>query len=114
MAIKSRDIYDGRKKRGFRFGVAAFIILAVLIAAILVFYWLRSCCVYDEDGNATLILPFSQKTEQESPTESPTESPAESPTASPTESPTESPMTSPAASPADSPAASGDGSNANG
>ena len=34
--------------------------LAVLAVLIGVFYALRACCVYDADGNATIVLPFSE------------------------------------------------------
>ncbi len=62
-AIRARDIYQGRKKTRFRGGIAAAIILGILLLAILVFYGLRSYAVYDEAGNARIVLPFSQKTE---------------------------------------------------
>lgn len=61
--IRARDIYQGRKKARFRGGVAALIVLGVLLLAILLFYGLRSYAVYDEAGNAKIVLPFSQKAE---------------------------------------------------
>ncbi|NLH01338.1 MAG: hypothetical protein GX488_05480 [Clostridiales bacterium] len=81
MAIKARDIYDGRKKSRFRLGIVILVIFALLVAAILVFYWLRSYAVYDENGNATLILPFSEKEEktEASPSAVPSESPSGNP-----------------------------------
>ena len=98
MAIRAKDIYQGRKKSRFRFGIVIAVVLCVLVAAILIFYGLRSYCVYDENGNATLILPFSQKAangnEQESQAPSPSASPEVSPSESPTESPVESPVES--------------------
>ncbi|MDR1131936.1 MAG: hypothetical protein LBL15_05915 [Oscillospiraceae bacterium] len=63
MTIRPRDIYQGRKKSRSRAGTVILAVLAVLIAAILLFYWLRQYAVYDENGNATLILPFSQNRE---------------------------------------------------
>lgn len=64
-AIRARDIYQGRKKARFRGGIAASIILGILLLAILLFYGLRSYAVYDEAGNAKIVLPFSQKAETE-------------------------------------------------
>ncbi|MGI5977887.1 MAG: hypothetical protein ACOX66_00105 [Oscillospiraceae bacterium] len=60
MAIRAKDIYQGRKKRGSRAGKIVLVVLAVLAVLIGVFYALRACCVYDEDGNATIVLPFSE------------------------------------------------------
>ncbi|MFB0920183.1 MAG: hypothetical protein QMB62_04785 [Oscillospiraceae bacterium] len=94
MAIRAKDIYQGRKKSRSRAGVAIIIVLAVLTAAILIFYGLRHYAVYDENGNATIVLPFFHKAQ--------TESPAPSAEASPPESPTESASPSPSASPTDS------------
>ena len=90
MAIRARDIYEGRKKNRVHAGVIFTVVLALIIAAILIFYGLRKYAVYDENGNATIILPWSQKTE--------TDSPAASPADSVTPRPTESPMVSPAPS----------------
>jgi hypothetical protein len=61
MAIRPKDIYRGGKKSRARAGAVILVILAVLTAAVLLFYWLRQYAVYDENGNATLIPPFSQK-----------------------------------------------------
>lgn len=105
MAIKAKDIYDGRKKSRFRGGAIITVILALIVAAILIFYGLRQYAVYDENGNATLILPFSQKETSEIPEESQTPNPSESPESSPSESPVESPAVSPSASPVASPPA---------
>ncbi len=98
MAIRAKDIYDGRKKSRFHTGVIITVILFLIVAAILIFYGLRSYCVYDENGNATIVLPWSQKAA----TESPAASPAVSPVASPSESPAESAAPSPSESPAES------------
>ncbi len=99
MAIRAKDIYQGRKKSRSRVGVIIAIVLVVLIAAILIFYGLRDYAVYDESGNATIVLPFFHKAETESPVpsadESPTASPSESPTGSATPSTSESPEVSP-------------------
>ena len=61
MAIRSRDIYEGRKKKRSRKGIIAAVALAVLVGAVLLFYGLRSLCVYDEAGNARIVWPFSQE-----------------------------------------------------
>ena len=95
MAIRAKDIYHGGKKSRSRAGVIIFIVLAVLIALILVFYGLRQFAVYDENGNATIILPFTHKAEA-SPqaSEAPSASPSASPGASQSTSPSASPETS--------------------
>ena len=102
MAIRAKDIYEGRKKSRGHDGVIITVILALVAAAILIFYGLREYAVYDENGNATIVLPWSQKAEAETPTESPAVSPSAAPTASPTESsvpsPSENPVGSPSAS----------------
>lgn len=61
MAIRSRDIYESRKKSRSHAGLVIGIVLALFIAAILLFYGLRERCIYDEDGNAHIIMPFSQE-----------------------------------------------------
>ena len=91
MAIRAKDIYDGRKKSRFHFGITITVILAVIVAAILIFYWLRGYAVYDENGNATIVMPWSQKAATESPAVSPAESPMASPPESTTDSSTENP-----------------------
>lgn len=64
MAIRSRDIYEGRKKRRSRKGIIVSVALALFIGAILLFYGLRSLCVYDEEGNARIVWPFSQEAKE--------------------------------------------------
>ena len=64
MAVKAKDIYRGRAK-SHKTAWAIGIIAAVLLAlAIGLFYGMRHFAVYDEEGNATVVLPLSQK-EQE-------------------------------------------------
>lgn len=101
MAIRAKDVYQGRKKSRFRFGVVIAIVLCVLVAIILAFYGLRSYCVYDENGNATLILPFSQKAQNGNMQESQAPSPSASPEVSPSINPSESPEPSPSDVPED-------------
>ena len=64
MAIRSRDIYEGRKKRRSRKGVIIAVVLAVFIGTISIFYGLRSLCVYDDEGNARIVWPFSQEAKE--------------------------------------------------
>lgn len=63
MAIKAKDVYRGREKRGGRVRRVILIVLVVLAILTGVFYALRACCVYDKDGNATIVLPFSDGAE---------------------------------------------------
>jgi len=96
MAIRAKDIYDGRKKSRFHVGVTITVILALIVVAILIFYGLRKCAVYDENGNATIVMPWSQKPVTATPAASPTASAEPNPTESPAEStqpdPTETPV----------------------
>ena len=95
MAIRAKDIYDGRKKSRGHVGLIIALILAVFVVAILIFYGLREYAVYDENGNATIVLPWSQKADAEVPTTSPNVDPTASPAASETPSPSENPTTNP-------------------
>ena len=100
MAIRPKDIYQGRKKSRSRGGVIIAIVLALIVGAILLFYGLRQYAVYDESGNATIVFPWSRNEEDdtaESPSASPTTSPSASPSGSPSPSPSESPQVSPSA-----------------
>lgn len=89
MAIRAKDIYDGRKKSRFHLGMTIIVVLAVVVAVVLIFYWLRGYAVYDENGNATIVMPWSQKAATESPAISPVESTTESQPESTTDSSTE-------------------------
>ena len=91
MAIRAKDIYQGRKKSRSRAGLVITVVLAVIAVVILIFYGLRHYAVYDENGNATIVLPFSHKEQKESPAPSAETSPSASPSASPTESVSPSP-----------------------
>lgn len=61
MAVRPKDIYEGRKKS--RTTAKMLICCALLLLALVVglFFGLRRYCVYDENGDATLVLPFSQE-----------------------------------------------------
>ena len=87
MAIRAKDIYEGRKKSRSHIGVIITVILALIVAALLIFYGLKKYAVYDENGNATIVMPWSQKADTASPTVSPIESPEVSPSSSPVTSP---------------------------
>jgi len=106
MAIRAKDIYEGRKKSRSHIGVIITVILAIIVVAVLIFYGLRNYCVYDENGNATLVLPFSKQAQNEEVTQSPEESPIQSPEDSAVQSPTDSTAESPMVSPLESPVAS--------
>lgn len=106
MAIRSKDIYDGRKKSRFHFGVTIIVILAVIVVAILIFYWLRGYAVYDENGNATIVMPWSQKAATESPVASPPQSTTDSSTELPPENTTDTATEIPTENNADSSAPS--------
>ncbi len=67
MAIRSKDIYQGNKKTH---KVAKTIVIAAVCLIVLVvgaFFWLRQYCVYDAEGNATLISPFSSSQKADNP-----------------------------------------------
>jgi len=83
MAFKAKDIYQGRKKAHSRAGVIISVVLALIVAAVLLFYGLRHYAVYDESGNATIVLPWSHKEQTDDVTESPTVSPEDSTEPSP-------------------------------
>lgn len=76
MAIRAKDIYEGRRKSRSHIGVIITVILALIVAAILIFYGLKKYAVYDENGNATIVLPWSQKADTASPSPSPVTSPS--------------------------------------
>ncbi len=61
MAIRSKDIYEGRKKSRSHVGLIIGIVLAVIVLLALLFYGLREYCVYDDAGNAHIVLPFTQE-----------------------------------------------------
>lgn len=67
MAIKPKDIYEGTKKTHRAAKIIAVSLTLLLILAVALFFWLRQFAVYDEEGNATLILPFSQKAQESLP-----------------------------------------------
>ena len=67
MAIKPKDIYHGRKKSRSPAGVVMIVFVLLLAVAVALFYGLRQLAVYDEDGNATIILPWDRGEAETSP-----------------------------------------------
>lgn len=64
MAIKPKDIYDGRKKKR-SWGTITAVSVIVLIALVIgLFYGLRARCIYDEDGNARIVFPFTAEAKE--------------------------------------------------
>lgn len=61
MAIKAKDIYKGSKKTHRAVKIITAVLVALAVGAVSLFFGLRHCCIYDEDGNATLILPTSRE-----------------------------------------------------
>lgn len=65
MAIRSKDIYKGKKKSRKVVRTIVIVALVLVVAAISLFFTLRQYAVYDENGNATIVLPFFQSSEAE-------------------------------------------------
>ena len=66
MAIRARDIYKGhQKKMRSPFRAVVIVLLILVILAVSLFYILLSFCVYDSEGNATIVFPFSQKAKED-------------------------------------------------
>ncbi|MEG1731102.1 MAG: hypothetical protein RR269_05610 [Oscillospiraceae bacterium] len=63
MAIRPKDVYKGRQKSKSFFSRVLIVILLALILAGGLFYGLRHIAVYDKDGNATIVFPFSRQAE---------------------------------------------------
>lgn len=61
MAIKPKDIYDGRKKKRSLGSIITISVIVLLALVIALFYGLRSRCIYDDEGNAQIIFPFTQE-----------------------------------------------------
>ncbi len=59
MAIRSKDIYQENKKTHKLAKVITAVLLVLVVLAVAAFFWLRQYCVYDDQGNARLILPWS-------------------------------------------------------
>lgn len=64
MAIKSKDIYKGQRKKHRAGKIIAWVCAILVILAFALFFILREFAVYDEYGNATIILPFSRSVEE--------------------------------------------------
>ena len=61
MAIKPKDIYDGRKKKRSPGAIITLVIILIIALVIGLFYWLQSLCVYDDEGNANIVFPFTKE-----------------------------------------------------
>lgn len=61
MAIKPKDIYDGRKKKRSRGSIITISLIVLLALVIALFYGLRGRCIYDSEGNAHIVFPFTQE-----------------------------------------------------
>lgn len=61
MAIRPKDIYEGTKKTHRTSKIITAVIILLIALAIGSFFGLRHYCVYDNEGNATLIMPWNRK-----------------------------------------------------
>ena len=61
MSIKPKDIYEGTKKTHRASKIITAVIIVTVALVIGLFFGLRQYCVYDDDGNATLIMPWNRK-----------------------------------------------------
>ena len=64
MAIRPRDVYRGRRKSRSLFTIIVTVFFALLITVVLLFFTLRNYVVYDEYGNATIVLPFQRESRE--------------------------------------------------
>ncbi len=87
MAIRAKDIYEGRKKSRFHLGVIITVLLALIVAAVLLFYGVRQYAVYDDSGNATIVWPWTKDEAVPDTSASPSQSAQPSPSTSPLQSP---------------------------
>ncbi|NCB73356.1 MAG: hypothetical protein EOM51_01220 [Clostridia bacterium] len=87
MAIRAKDIYEGRKKSRFHLGVIITVLLALIVAAVLLFYGVRQYAVYDDSGNATIVWPWVKDEAVPDTSASPSQSAQPSPSESPLQSP---------------------------
>jgi len=90
MAIRAKDIYEGRKKSRFHLGVIITVLLALIVAAVLLFYGVRQYAVYDDSGNATIVWPWAKDEAAPDTSASPSQSAQPSPSISPLQSPSAS------------------------
>ena len=87
MAIRAKDIYEGRKKSRFHLGVIITVLVVLITAAVLFFYGVRQYAVYDESGNATIVWPWAKDEAAPDASVSPSQSASPSPSESPVQSP---------------------------
>ena len=105
MAIRPKDIYQGTKKTHRTSKIITAVIILLIALAIGLFFGLRHYCVYDSEGNATLIMPWNRKDgeggegDTDNTPATPLPSPSETVLASPEPSGTESPEDTPTDAP---------------
>lgn len=101
MAIRPKDIYEGTKKTHRVSKIITAVIILLIALAIGLFFGLRQYCVYDDEGNATLIMPWDRKDGENEGTEpaksdnAPSPSPSATAPASPEPSGTGTPEDAP-------------------
>lgn len=61
MAIKPKDVYKGRQKSHRTAKLITLTVVLLLALLIGMFFWLRQYAVYDKEGNATIVMPWSEK-----------------------------------------------------
>lgn len=64
MAIKPKDVYKGRQKARKPLKIIVWTLVVLIVLAIALFFGLRNFAVYDEYGNATIVLPFSSSADE--------------------------------------------------
>lgn len=64
MAYKDKDIYRGRQKSHKTAKLVSWGLLILIALAIGLFFGLKQFAVYDEYGNATIVLPFSETSKE--------------------------------------------------
>lgn len=60
MAIRSKDIYKGHRKKRRTGKIIVWVCAIIIVLAVALFFILREFAVYDEYGNATIVIPFFQ------------------------------------------------------
>lgn len=64
MVYKAKDIYKGRQKSHRSAKIIIWSAVILLALAIGLFFGLKQFAVYDEYGNATIVLPFSESAKE--------------------------------------------------
>ena len=61
MAIRKKDIYHGRNPVKTAFKVLGIVLAALVVLAVIVFFWFKRYIVYTDDGQLRLEVPFIQR-----------------------------------------------------